>query len=543
MKYCSACRRHFLDERRICPRDGQSLASLPEDSPRTGDWLDNRYQIESIISGGGTSIVYEAYDLERDYICAVKVLRPEVALVPTVVRHFFEEGMLTRPIRHPGVVPIRDVALSDQGWFYLVMERSHGIRLDRLMSDRGRLSYDEVIVLCRDLLRILAAVHAEGVVHRDLKPENVLIEADRLLLCDFGSALRVGEAEAEGTPLYGTPEYMAPEWILHREASPAADLYALGVLMFEALYGEVPFPHEEPVDILRDHVHQPFPIELLRGVLPPVFRGRFQWFLSLLVEKDPDRRIGSALEALQMLEDQLVVRPEAIQDISASREDLEAAGWSCDVAADGVEAGLSQRSSMDYGAQADSGANAEEVVLAQIEIGGSDPLYVREMLEDCVTAWKNALEDDGAQVVHDSGDVLRVLYAWGGGSNPARVLKHLRDLSATVETERRERRLRAFTVKVGVAMGRVHYDPEWEAGPVNALEGSTVGMAARLAGLVPDSGVVVNRRFHDRADALLASSLLKKIAVRERLEHEEVYLLGDLDPRPELSANELAGAA
>jgi len=221
MRYCRTCRRHHALDRRVCPGDGSPLLRLPDEPPRPGDWLDNRYSLDAHVASGGTSNVYMAYDLERDEPCAVKVLRPDLASVPTMVRHFFDEAAITRSIRHPGVVPTREAALSDTGHFYQAMEFHAADRLDALLDKRGHLTYDEVIVLTRELLGILRAVHAEGVVHLDVKPENLFVARDRILLFDFGSAMRVGVPEDGSTPLFGTPEYMAPEQAKGRETEYA----------------------------------------------------------------------------------------------------------------------------------------------------------------------------------------------------------------------------------------------------------------------------------------------------------------------------------
>jgi len=511
MRYCRACRRHLPDDRRVCARDGAALQPLPERPPVVGEWLDNRYSLDGLLAVGGTSQVFAAYDLERDERCAVKVLKPELAAIPTVVRHFFDEALLTRSVRHPGVLPVRDFALSDTGRFYLVMDLVKAERLDALIGRRGRLLYDEAIVFARDVLSILHAVHAAGLVHLDLKPENVFVGRDRIVLYDFGSALRVEARPPAGTPLYGTPEYMAPEWILHRDARPGADLYALGITLFEMLTGTVPFAADDPVDVLQQHVHAPFPFERMREVLPPAFRGRFQWFVSALVDKDPDRRLASAVDALQLLEEQLVVIPQPIR--------LAEPGPA--LAADPIEA----RGLVPASEPAAPNASSEEVVLVHVELATAQPEEARAALEPCFDNWKGFLEDAGARVVYDSGSVVRVLYGWGVPPRPGRVLQHVHALLAAVETLRRRASVPACELKVGVAMGRVHFDPEWEMGPASALEGASVAIAERLAAMVPASGVSVNRRFHDTVNGNVGAKLLARIPVRERLDREEVYLL------------------
>jgi hypothetical protein len=305
---------------------------------------------------------------------------------------------------------------------------------------------------------------------------------------------------------------MAPEWILHRDARPGADLYALGIVLFEAVTGDLPFSAEDPIDVLHRQVHAVFPFERLAAVLPPAFRGRFQWFVSSLVEKDPDQRLGSAIDALSLLEDHLVVAPQPILLPAPAAPPC-----------DDVELGA--RNLLQGGEPPAPNASSEEVVLVHVELRADEPEVARDALEPCFDGWKGFLEDAGARVVFDSGGVVRVLYGWGVPPRAAQVLEHAHALLAAIASLRRTTAVPDCDVKIGVAMGRVHYDADWEMGPASALEGASVAIAERLSALIPGSGISVNRRFHDQVNGHEPARLLAKIAVRERLDREEVYLL------------------
>ena len=160
-----------------------------------------------------------------------------------------------------------------------------------------------------------------------------------------------------------------------------------------------------------------------------------------------------------------------------------------------------------------------------VELAAADPEAVRAALEPCFDGWKGFLEDAGARVVFDSGRVVRVLYGWGVPPRPERVLQHVHALLGAVQSFGRRAAVPACDLKVGVAMGRVHYDPFFEMGPASALEGASVAIAERLAALVPATGVSVNRRFHDHVTTATGARLLARIPVRERQDREEVYLL------------------
>ena len=191
---------------------------------------------------GGMGVVYEAYDETLHRKVALKRMRDEIAADPRERRRFMREARLVAGLRHPGIVEIFSVMEQDQA-LYLVFEYLPGETLDALVEKRGgKLSPSETLPLARQIAEALDYAHAQGVVHQDLKPANILVTAAGAKVMDFGIARRVQEtlSTMSRSESVGTPAYMAPEQE-QGIVTPKADLFALGVVLYEALAGKAPF--------------------------------------------------------------------------------------------------------------------------------------------------------------------------------------------------------------------------------------------------------------------------------------------------------------
>src|SRR5215831_16960420 len=231
-------------------------------------------------------------------LVAVKVLKPELVSDTEVVARFFQERSILTSVDHPNVAKVLDLVVEGDT-LGIVMELVEGRDLRHYLRIRRTLPPAEAVRLACQLLQGLAAVHAAGIVHRDVKPENVLISTARgqadLKLTDFGvSRLSYGASLTKMTSLIGTPEYMAPELADHDSATPAADLYSAGVVLYEMLAGRTPFAGGHPLAVLRRQVEQPpLPIP---GAPPELWAQ-----IESLLAKDPRSRPGSAVVALDRL--------------------------------------------------------------------------------------------------------------------------------------------------------------------------------------------------------------------------------------------------
>jgi hypothetical protein len=254
------------------------------------------YVITGRIGRGGMATVYQAHHPALDRDVAIKVLWQSLAAQPGFLERFRREARAASRLRHPNILTVYDFGESD-GMAFMVTELLPGGTLaDRL----GRpLPFTEALRVLRGIGAALDSAHQAGLIHRDVKPSNILFTRDgEPVLADFGIA-RLVEAEeqltASGT-LIGTPHYMAPEMVTGGDVGPASDRYSLGVVLYEMLTGEPPFPRPTPIATVRAHVQEPPPP--LSAVNPAISR-EIEAVVARALSKDPaDRyRSGAALAA------------------------------------------------------------------------------------------------------------------------------------------------------------------------------------------------------------------------------------------------------
>lgn len=279
----------------------------------------DRYRLLRPLGEGTYSVTYRAVDLTSGRAVAVKVLRPQYSLTPDAVARFEREARVASAIDHPNVVRVFDSG-ADGAERYLVMELGDGPSLKRVIQERGPLDPDNAERLTRQLLAGLDAIHAAGVVHRDVKPQNILLtRAGAAKLTDFGIARSAQEVDLTGAGVaLGTVAYMAPEQATGGPMGPPADLYAVGVILFEMLTGQVPFPGNNAVRVLYCQVHEPPP--RCRD-LNPNTPARLDEIVSAALAKDPAHRFASAGEMLAALD--RAAEGQHTRELSA----LERPGW------------------------------------------------------------------------------------------------------------------------------------------------------------------------------------------------------------------------
>ncbi len=244
LKECPACGACFSGAIEQCPVDQHLLAlSLPV--PRT---IDARYRLDRLIGKGGMGAVYEAYDLKLDRVVALKIMLSRAFGQPGALRRFRREARTAARLSHPNIVAVHDVGSLEGEGAYIVMERVQGQTLRAALERQRPMPPALVADWFEPLLNGIAAAHARGIVHRDLKPENVMGHRDdsgvlAVKILDLGlvklraeEQLLSGTMTAEGV-IMGTPEYMAPEQLLGQPVDPRMDIFAIGVMLLEALTG------------------------------------------------------------------------------------------------------------------------------------------------------------------------------------------------------------------------------------------------------------------------------------------------------------------
>ena len=219
-----------------------------------------RYTIRAELGRGGFATVYRAFDSSLEREVALKVLHPQLLTDRAFAQRFRKEARALAGMRHPNIITVYEVGEAD-GRLYISMELAQGPSLAQAITDRGRLPWSETLALLKPVCDALDYAHTQSIVHRDLKPANILLDQERgALLTDFGFARIMGESSASMSlsgGILGTPAYIAPEvWELEA-AKPAADIYALGCIVYEMLMGQVLFAGKTPMQTMRAHDQGP----------------------------------------------------------------------------------------------------------------------------------------------------------------------------------------------------------------------------------------------------------------------------------------------
>ncbi|WP_437712520.1 protein kinase [Sorangium sp. So ce448] len=277
--------------------------------PLIGATIADRYRIISLIARGGMGRVYRAEQFALGRVCALKLLLPDERFEqdPEFFRRFSREAATAARLTHPNSVTVFDYGRDDpRGIYFMAMEYIAGRTLHRVLHDEGALPEARAGRIARQICRALAEAHGLGLVHRDLKPGNVLLvdqedEKDFVKVLDFGlvkdvSGRQLDELTQRGV-FIGSPKYTAPEQAMGHELSPRADIYALGVLLYEMLCGRAPFDRKVAAATLMAHVSEPPPPLADGALVSPAMTA----IVMRCLEKSPDRRFQSMRECLTAL--------------------------------------------------------------------------------------------------------------------------------------------------------------------------------------------------------------------------------------------------
>jgi serine/threonine protein kinase len=254
-----------------------------------------RYELEEVVGTGGMSTVYRAHDQLLERYVALKVLHPHYAGDEEYVERFRREARSVAQLSHPHIVTVIDRG-EDDGQQFIVFEYVDGENLKQLVERTGPLPTRRAIELAIEIADALAFAHDHGLIHRDVKPQNVLLTPDGdAKVTDFGIArsFEVEHGMTQTGTVLGTSNYLSPEQAGGKPTSPATDVYSLGVVVYELLTGDVPFPGENFVAIAMKHINDPPPDLLERRPDVPL---RLAAVVDRALEKDPERRFASMAE-------------------------------------------------------------------------------------------------------------------------------------------------------------------------------------------------------------------------------------------------------
>ena len=276
----------------------ETLETPPEELS-TGSTFANRYHIVEELGKGGMGRVYRAIDKKLNEEVALKLIRPEIALDERTLERFQNELKIARKISHRHVGRMYEL-MEEKGVHFITMEYVAGQDLRSLIRQTGQLTARKAVSIATQVLGGLTEAHRLGVVHRDLKPSNIIVDREgSARIIDFGIARVCGTKGRTGEgAIIGTPEYMAPEQVEGKPADQRADLYALGVILFEMVTGRPPFEGETPLAVAVKHKTDPPPDPCSLAPQIPAELGRV---ILRSLEKDRDKRYQTSEEFLAAL--------------------------------------------------------------------------------------------------------------------------------------------------------------------------------------------------------------------------------------------------
>jgi eukaryotic-like serine/threonine-protein kinase len=299
MKECPKCRVCFADDVAFCPDDGAATAPSIAGEPI----LDGRYNLERRLGQGGMGIVYKGRHIFLKTQHAIKIILPDlVGNDPNLVTRFRQEALAAAAIRHQNIIAVTDFGVVRATMPFLVMEFVQGKSLQEVMSAEGAMGPGRAFDFMQPICAGIAAAHRQNIVHRDIKPLNVMLQdglsiAEGTKILDFGLAkIKSGEllgsfVAAQTTGLMGSPFYMAPEQWSDDPPDARADVYSLGVMLYQMLAGEVPFKANAIPAIMKKHLTEEPPTFSSRGIeVPP----QIEAVVRHALEKDPEHRTPSA---------------------------------------------------------------------------------------------------------------------------------------------------------------------------------------------------------------------------------------------------------
>jgi len=277
-------------------------------SLQAGEQLDH-CRLESVVAHSGMATIFRATDMHTGQQVAIKVPHMEVESDPVFFGRFRREEEIGLRLDHPSIVK---VFATDKSSVYMVMEWAEGKLLRELLHEQSKFDAERALRIALRICEALDYIHNHGVVHRDLKPENIMLDAeDNVKLLDFGIAAVAGARRltfGKLSPTMGTPDYISPEQVRGKRGDCRSDVYALGVMLYEMLTGQVPFQGDNPLVVMNARLH--YDPESPRSIDPKI-STQLESIVFRALERDPKDRYASAREMAQDLQNPEQVTPGA----------------------------------------------------------------------------------------------------------------------------------------------------------------------------------------------------------------------------------------
>ena len=291
-----------------------------------GQVLSKKYYVLSLLGQGGMNLVYKAKDLQTNKIVAVKALRTDGLSDQSVVTRFQREVQVLNRLNHPRIVGVHDYGTSKRGQPFFVMDYLEGKSLNQVLRKDGRLSVERFQDVFVQVAAAIQHAHKHGAIHRDLKPGNIMLvklgnTEDYVKIVDFGIAKLVEEASklTRMGEVWGSPIYMSPEQATGINTDERTDIYSLGIVMYEALTGEVPFLGKNYVETLSKQISEPpLPFDELCPEFP--IPRVFERIIFKALEKAPEARYQTMTELKHELERALSANRKAPVNQQAARK-------------------------------------------------------------------------------------------------------------------------------------------------------------------------------------------------------------------------------
>jgi serine/threonine-protein kinase len=299
----------------MCPDDGTVLEHVTPTPSHAGQVLDGKYRLDTLLAEGGMGAVYRATHVMLGKTVAIKLIRSAIVASPEIVRRFQREARAATALNHPNIVSVYDLGQTPDGTLYIAMEYIDGPSLKTLIQAGRAIPPMRTIAILRQVASALATAHRHNIIHRDLKPHNIMLAtgvdgSEQAKLVDFGIAKTFDESTqltSMGSAL-GTPYYMSPEQIEGRTVDARSDLYALGIILYEMLVGEVPFADQStPAVLVRQLKERPARPSLKNPAVPPALEA----IALRCLEKDPEQRFQTADDFAAALNDAVTAMNDA----------------------------------------------------------------------------------------------------------------------------------------------------------------------------------------------------------------------------------------